>query len=221
MNRSRIPLIAGVSAAAFALLALAVTGHGGPLLGFDAWASRTAHAAALAHPLWRATMAAITVTGSTAIIGPVAAAGCLVLLGFGRWRQAAFAAVALTATLGIRLIVVAAIARPRPTGQLTTAQNFSFPSGHSTASAAAALILVVVCWPMLTRRWSRVLLGVAAGAWAFTVGLSRVALVVHWPTDVLGAWLFVLALVPPLAVVAMPRPTGARSASPASAPGTP
>jgi undecaprenyl-diphosphatase len=49
---------------------------------------------------------------------------------------------------------------------------------------------------MLRQRSSRVTLAIAAGVWAFTVGLSRVALVVHWPTDVLGAWLFVLVTVP-------------------------
>ena len=68
-------------------------------------------------------------------------------------------------------------------------------AGTASAAAAAALILVRVCWPLLPRRWSRVLLGGFAGAWAVVVGLSRVALIVHRPTDVVGAWLFVLVVV--------------------------
>jgi undecaprenyl-diphosphatase len=79
---------------------------------------------------------------------------------------------------------------------LAAASNYSFPSGRSTASAAAALILVLVCRPLMRRRWSRIVLCTAVGAWAFAVGLSRVALVVHWPADVIGAWLFVVASVP-------------------------
>jgi undecaprenyl-diphosphatase len=190
------PRLAARSAAGFVLLTLLVVAKAVPLLSFDARVSRAAYALAMAHPLWRATMAAVTVTGSTLVIGPLAALGCEVLLLFRRWRQAVFVAVALIVTLSTRLIVLNVIARPRPADRLAPSYGYSFPSGHSTASAAAALILVVVCLPLLRRRWSRIVLVAAAGAWAVAVGVSRVALVVHWPSDVLGAWLFVLAMVP-------------------------
>jgi undecaprenyl-diphosphatase len=186
----------GLAATAFIVLALLLIGHFGPLLAFDSWVSRAAHSVALAHPRWRAVMAAVTTTGSTAVIGPLTALGCVILMVFRRWRDAVFVAVAMIATVSARLAVVTLIARPRPSERLAAVASYAFPSGHSTASAAAALILVWVCCPLLHRRWSRVLLGGIAGAWAFAVGLSRVALVVHWPTDVFGAWLFVLVVVP-------------------------
>ena len=159
---------------------------------FDAWVIAFARATALGHPMWLAAMRIVTVGGGMSVLDPLVALGCLVLLVRGRWRPAAFVAVAMTVTVAVRLVVVAVIARPRPSGQLAPASNYSFPSGHSTASAAAALILVLVCWPLLRRRWSRAMLAAVAAVWAVAVGVSRVALVVHWPTDVLGAWLYVL-----------------------------
>jgi undecaprenyl-diphosphatase len=188
--------LAGAAAVAFALLTLVVSGRTGPLLSFDGWASALARSVALAHPLWRAAMLAVTTTGSTTVLGPLTAAGCLILLAYGRWRQAVFAATATIVTLTARLVVLDLVARPRPAGRLAPASSYSFPSGHTTAAATAALILVVVGLPMLPGRRSRIALCAAAGTWAFAVGLSRVALVVHWPTDVLGGWLFVLAMVP-------------------------
>jgi undecaprenyl-diphosphatase len=182
--------------AAFVLLALVVSVGSGPVPRFDAWVSGIAHAAGLSHPMWRAAMNAVTVTGSTSVLGPLVILGCLALLLRGHWRPAVFAGAAMIFTVVARLVVVAVIARPRPVDPLAPASNYSFPSGHSTASAAAALILVLVCWPMLRQRSIRMALAIVAGLWAFTVGLSRVALVVHWPTDVLGAWLFVLVTVP-------------------------
>ena len=191
-----LPRLVAGSALAFGLLTVAVAGRFAPLIRFDAWVSRAAHSVALAHPLWRSIMAAVTFTGGTVFIWPVTAAGCVLLLAYGRRRQALFAALAMIVTIEARLIVVAAVARPRPVDRLAAASNYSFPSGHSTASTAAALVLVVVCGPMLKRRWQRVVLAAVAGGWAVAVGASRVALVVHWPSDVLGAWLFTLTTVP-------------------------
>ncbi|MBL7260215.1 phosphatase PAP2 family protein [Paractinoplanes lichenicola] len=188
--------LAARSAAAFVLLAVLVAAKADPVVSFDSWLSRAAHSAAIAAPLWRAAMAAVTVTGSTTVIGPLAALACLILLVRGRWRHAVFVVAALTITLGARLAVLNVVARPRPVDQLAPASSYAFPSGHTAASATAALVAVMVCWPMLRRRGSRIALAVVAGLWAVAVGVSRVALVVHWPTDVLGAWLFVLAVVP-------------------------
>jgi undecaprenyl-diphosphatase len=190
------PRLIALPAVAFTLLALLIAADAGPIPRLDAAISRLAHGSALSHPLWRAWMDMVTVTGGLAVIGPLAGLGCAILVALGHWREAVFAAVALVATIALRLVVVALIARPRPIEQLAPASNYSFPSGHSAASAAAALILIMACWPLLRRRASRIALAVVAGTWAVAVGVSRVALVVHWPSDVLGAWLFVLVTVP-------------------------
>jgi undecaprenyl-diphosphatase len=193
-------VVIGGAAAAFLLLTLAVLAHAGPLVRLDEAISAAARHAALAYPAWRTAMATITVTGSTAVLGPVAAMACLVLLRLRRWQQACVVAVGLLVAVGIRLLLVAAIARPRPTDRLAPSTGWSFPSGHSTASAAAALLTILVCRPMLRHLWSRILLTCVAVAWAVMVGVSRVALVVHWPSDVLGAWLLALTVVPSVAL---------------------
>ena len=192
--------VAGSAAVIFLLLTVAVLGHLGVLQHADAAISGSAHRFALAHPVWRSSMAAITRTGSTTYIGPLAAVACLALLRWRRRRQAAFIVVATLVVFGLRLLIVNAVARPRPVGWLTAASGWSYPSGHSTAAATAAVIAVVIGWPLLTRRRDRLILAGVVGAWAVAVGVSRVALTVHWPSDVVGAWLFATTVVPVIAV---------------------
>lgn len=76
-------LIAVAAAVVFLALALAVLAHLRPLLSFDAAVSNAALRTALAHPWWRSTMGAVTITASTIVLWPAAAVGCLVLL----WRR--------------------------------------------------------------------------------------------------------------------------------------
>ena len=68
-------------------------------------------------------------------------------------------------------------------------QSFSLPSGHAANSAAVygavALIASVLWW---RKRQRRAIWG-AAGVLVFLIGLSRVWLGVHWPSDVVAGWL--------------------------------
>ncbi len=203
LDRGTTGLVAG-AAVAFLALAAAVIGHAGALLRADAAVSAGARSLAIAHPVWRATMAAVTVTGTWVVVVPLLVAAALALLATGRGRAALFVAVAFPLTYGVRLLLVTAIARPRPAHRLAAAAGWSFPSGHSTSAAAAALIVIIAGWPLARRRWERAALATVAAGWAVAVGASRVALVVHWPSDVLGAWLLTLTVVPAVAMAVMP-----------------
>jgi undecaprenyl-diphosphatase len=75
--------------------------------------------------------------------------------------------------------------------------SFSFPSGHAMASAAIVACLVVILWR--TRyRWIAIIAGaIVVGL----VGLSRMYLGVHYPSDVLAGWCASIAWVTIVAVL--------------------
>lgn len=81
-------------------------------------------------------------------------------------------------------------ARPRPdlVPHETIVSSASFPSGHSMMSAVVYLTLgVLLARTQASQRVRLYVIGVA-GALAVLVGVSRVYLGVHWPTDVLAGW---------------------------------
>jgi undecaprenyl-diphosphatase len=77
--------------------------------------------------------------------------------------------------------------RPDLEVHLAVVKTMSFPSGHSTSATVFYLTAALV----LTQgsRWRNVALG-AAVVMAMCVGISRVMLGVHWPSDVIGGWSF-------------------------------
>jgi undecaprenyl-diphosphatase len=81
------------------------------------------------------------------------------------------------------------IARPRPTldPHLVVVQSSSFPSGH----AASSMIFYTIMAHALTvdTRWHRAAVACAVML-SLLIGISRVMLGVHWPSDVIGGWSF-------------------------------
>lgn len=74
--------------------------------------------------------------------------------------------------------------RPNLWHLVITETGYSFPSGHAMMSSALILSIVFIVWK--TRwRWSALIVGsILIGA----IGLSRIYLGVHYPTDVVAGW---------------------------------
>lgn len=124
----------------------------------------------------------------------VVPADILLVLGLalaGRRREGLFAGVALAGSGLLNIAAKQAFARDRPTlwESIAPEHNFSFPSGHAMGSMTLAMVLVLLCWH--TRwRWP-----VLAAMLVFVplVGLSRIYLGVHYPSDILAGWAAALA----------------------------
>lgn len=132
-----------------------------------------------------------TVTGVCILV-----AGLLVWRG-RRWLALAWVlAVAGNGVLNTTLKQVFERVRPVHDDGLVMAHGFSFPSGHSSGSVVLYGMLAYVLCRFVAPRWHLPLV-LAAVALAFTVGVSRVFLRVHFASDVLAgfasgtAWLVV------------------------------
>ena len=91
--------------------------------------------------------------------------------------------------------------RPALWNSATRTMWFGFPSGHAMASMALATVVTFLTWR--TRyRWPALALSVL---FVLVVSGSRLYLGVHYPSDVLAAWLASLAWVVGLRLVLLPR----------------
>lgn len=108
------------------------------------------------------------------------------------WRRGAREALLILASsLGGRVLVELQKfafdrVRPDPAGHGIAVHSMAFPSGHAANSMAVWLALALLAAPPRLR----VPAMLAALAISAVVGLSRLVLAVHWPTDVLGGWAF-------------------------------
>lgn len=142
-------------------------------------------------PVWTGVMSVISFLGQTVVLAVLAAcaAGWLILR-----RERRDAVLVAVVTLGAALLVVSfkhIIARERPpvADRLAVETGWSYPSGHTLGATAVLGVLAVVASAHLARGLHRVLVRVAAGLLVAAIGVSRVYLGVHWPSDVLAGWL--------------------------------
>lgn len=146
---------------------------------------------ALRFPALDRLMLAVTLLGDKFVAQSGAAVILVYLLLTRHWKLFLQVLAISLSTLGLVFLFKTLIARDRPSVALET---FSFPSGHATTAIviAGVVALLIARGSDLTIRRG---VYVIAAIFAIMVGVSRVYLQVHWPTDILAGWLLGTTLV--------------------------
>jgi len=135
-------------------------------------------------------MHAVTFIGNPAFVMPLMG---VVLVGgaIKHNLRLCLAAAAVPAWIGVDSIIKLTVRRHRPPTEYVhqmLLHTYSFPSGHACASMLGYGLLGYMAWKWLPAPWGLVSV-IASGILIFLVGLSRVYLGAHYPTDVIGGWL--------------------------------
>jgi membrane-associated phospholipid phosphatase len=182
----------------FALLALLVLGAWPPLHRLDAAVTDALHGYALDHPAW---VRAMSLWTDVFAPNPLRV-GAALLVAWLLYRRAPRLALWVITTmtvgglLGPLLKLLVGRHRPDLLDPVARAAGYSFPSGHALNATLAAGVLLLVFLPYVRGRPGlRGALWTAAVLLAVVTGLSRIALGVHWTSDVVGGWLLGTAVV--------------------------
>ncbi|MGI5218627.1 phosphatase PAP2 family protein [Nocardia sp. CA-290969] len=132
----------------------------------------------------------LTHAGGSAVMWVLAILACGWLLWRGRRADAVLVAGVGAASALLVPVAKQLIGRDRPPvgERLVAVDSPAFPSGHSTGVAAVVGVLAALCFLRFRHRVAAWVTVVVAAVFVGLVGLTRVYLGVHWPTDVLAGW---------------------------------
>lgn len=128
----------------------------------------------------------VTFTGSSWVLVPLASAATIALLLVRRRFEALLLATSVTSGAAVVYVVKRVVGRARPAlWETEWYWGSSFPSGHTLVVTAFATA-VVLCVSRILPAARGFVLAIAL-LWIILIAISRLALGVHWPTDVLAA----------------------------------
>jgi undecaprenyl-diphosphatase len=135
-------------------------------------------------------MTEITALGGGTILTLLTILVAAYLVAARRPAMAAFVIAAVSGGAVLSALLKDIFERPRPelVAHLVNASSASFPSGHAMNSAVTYLTLGALLAQTESSHTVRIYLIVAAIFLTLMVGVSRVYLGVHWPTDVAAGW---------------------------------
>lgn len=142
-------------------------------------------------PWWlEYSFADITALGGYTVLTLLVAGVAIYLVSVGKRATALLVLGAVASGALMSVLLKLGFDRPRPdlVAQLAHAQSSSFPSGHAMLSAVTYLTLGVLLARAHARKRTKIFVMSFAIWLTLLIGMSRVYLGVHWPTDVLAGW---------------------------------
>ena len=111
---------------------------------------------------------------------------CFYLAWYKKYAKIVFISVGLVVSIALSWLLKYLFARPRPPEALHLVETFgeSFPSAHSFYAATLGCLVIYLSLQHPAHK----ILSVCAWLWMLLMGISRVYLGVHYPSDVLSGW---------------------------------
>ncbi len=206
LNSPIIRIIAGLALAALAIAAIGwlVTGPARAYpTAFDSSVRQGLRQ--MQSPMWTSLFLAVTKLGSTMYLVIIGSAAGLVFL-FLRWfRPVVLLILVMIGQAALHHGFKWLIARPRPPALISyrEVESYSFPSGHAVAGLCLYGMIAWIVASSLENSAAKAGIAILAAVLIFLIGMSRVYIGIHYPTDVLAG--FVGAMIWLAAVISIDR----------------
>ncbi len=142
-----------------------------------------------ASPAMTRAMTAVSTLGYKILIAELLVA--IIVFLYLRWRRAAgWLAVTMAGALALDLALKYAFHRARPQVFFgAEPHSYSFPSGHALCSFCFYVVMAGLIAARVRSLMLRIAVGVLAAMMVIAIGVSRVYLGMHYPSDVLAGYL--------------------------------
>lgn len=179
--------IAALAAAVYAVMWVGYVQSWAWVAAMDRFALEPLHRYGADHPAWVTAWNVFCTVLGPAAFRIVTLVVILIALVRRRLRTALFLFLSVELSGLITEAAKAAVDRPRPATAFVSAWGSSFPSGHALGVMVSVLALLTVGLPLVSRTIRPWLIVIGAVV-VVAVGIGRVVLNVHHPSDVLAGW---------------------------------
>jgi undecaprenyl-diphosphatase len=143
----------------------------------------------LYSPATTSIMKGFTFAGSSLYEACIALLIALLLIAIGYRRELIFFVGVIVCSGILNIVLKAIFQRTRPDiHRIVEASGYSYPSGHSMAAFTLYGITIYFLWKHARHAWLRVIIVLSGAAMILMIGISRIYLGVHYPSDVAGGY---------------------------------
>ena len=142
-------------------------------------------------PMWTTLFLAVTKLGSTIYLAVIGSAAGLTFIAYRWFRSLLIFIVAMIGQAALHHGCKFLFARSRPAALINypAVESYSFPSGHTVASLSLYFAIAWIVTSRLENPSIKVVIWIATAILVFLIGVSRVYIGVHYPTDVLAGFI--------------------------------